>query len=289
MKRRATIVGLIGFVISVVSALLLWFLYLAWVGEIQPVLVNAVGASMTALATIGLVVLTAWYANSTRRLLKSSQAQVEVMQASYAPVLDIQIEPESNYLQLAITNRGEGTATNIRLIVEIEAEDQIYQYIGKIARPLPSGETISGASPRVTSTPIEKNPNGRYLYLQPRFRYESTLAALPELLHQLGEEDQDRAYLKIIATSEDVINEKEYEFTPLERKLLSTDFKHFESSWRRTNTIHAGTLTVTHSPESIQDYFQLVIRKGKNIIGRSNNDNEIDKTVFEEDIEVNIE
>lgn len=288
MKRRTIVAALAGLGLLVGTTLLLsWFLYRARVGNLQPPFVNAVGAAITAVATLVLAVLTAWYANSTRRLLETSQAQVSVMRASYAPVIDVEVDPASDHLQLSVTNRGEGTATNVTLHITIEAGTRVFRYIGYISRPIRPGEHVSGTSPRAEVTLGSMNRDEGLLNVVPVFQFDSETLPLSDLLDQLAD-DHDIANLQFRVACNDVIGEKEYSFTPLENRALSANADSIEGAWNRAAT--AGTITVTAPPpESLREYISSAVGKGRQLFGQSDGEAEKRTSSYEENIEPSIQ
>lgn len=273
MKTRTIVAVLTGLGLPIgVTLLLSWFLYQAWVGDLQPPFVNAVGAAITAIATLVLAALTAWYATSTRRLLETSQAQVSVMRVSYAPVIDVKVDPASDHLQLSVTNRGEGTATNVTLYITIDAGTRVFRYIGHITRPIRPGEQVSGMSPRAEVTLGSMSGDAGLLNVVPVFQVDSETMPLLDLLDRLAD-DHGVVSLQLRVTCNDVIGEKEYPFTPLEKKALSADADSIEAAWNRAAT--AGTITVTAPPpESLCEHIRRSVRKGRRLLGRSNGEKE---------------
>jgi len=74
----------------------------------------------SSLATLSLVVLTAWYAYSTSQLIDVNQQQTEAARASFMPALDVEYEEiEDNKLHLTIRNRGQGVARNVSILFSV--------------------------------------------------------------------------------------------------------------------------------------------------------------------------
>lgn len=88
-------------------------------------------SGVTGLATILLVLVTVIYTLNT-------QEQARATRASYAPSLDLNVYPKSDYLAFDVTNRGEGVARNI--ILRVQVGD--YEYNGHVTDSLSPGERL---------------------------------------------------------------------------------------------------------------------------------------------------
>lgn len=279
--------AVIGFVAGVVS-LLAWFIYQAWLGNLPLGFVNALGAGITAIATLILAVLTAVYVYTTRGMLEVSQSQVSAMRASYAPVIDVTVDPKPQQLELRVTNRGRGTATNTSIMVSLEAGDRGFRYVGRISRPIGEGEKVAGVSPRAKGTAMESRSveEMESLLLAPTLRAGSEVHTLPDLLTVLDEEDGTYTRLDLTVSCTDVIEEREYNFKPLEDKALSTESANLQAAFR---SVAAGTITIRGPPpDSLRDYFDLGYRRVRGLFEREEDEEEIDVSTYREDLEVTI-
>lgn len=114
MKRNKSIqfTLLFGVIVLSLAIVSLWSLFQAYqTAKYSPALASAV-------ATFTLVVITAWYAWSTRKLLGATQNQTEATRASFAPHLDARLQSRGpDFFSVDLVNRGQGVATDI----EIEA------------------------------------------------------------------------------------------------------------------------------------------------------------------------
>lgn len=102
------------------------------------------------LATFTLVVITAWYARSTARLLEKTEKQTEATRAAYAPKIDSSFTWKENTIELGISNRGTGVAKDIRVIVDVfttemgvESVGERYRYIAHFQQSLPPQKTLT--------------------------------------------------------------------------------------------------------------------------------------------------
>lgn len=266
-----------------------WFVYQAWVGNLPPSIVNAVGAGITAVATVVLAGLTAIYVLITRGLLETSQAQVSAMRASYAPVIDVTVDPAPQHLELSVRNTGQGTATNVSITVDVETVEQVFRYVGRISRPIGTGEAVAGVSARAQRSAIEPMSTEELetLYVAPAFQVDSELHMLPELLELLADGGDRHPRLQLRVTCTDVIEEREYSFTLLEEKPLSTEAGNLQGAFGRV--MIAGTATVVAPPpESVRDYIELAYRRVRELSEWTDTEEEKPVSTHGEDLEVSI-
>lgn len=99
-----------------------------WLTEAAP--------GLGALATLLLVL---YYA----RLYRETREQTKATKASYAPSLDTKLEIEDDELLLTIANRGEGSAKNIGLGLEITANDETTGYLADFQTTLQPGMALA--------------------------------------------------------------------------------------------------------------------------------------------------
>lgn len=114
-EQRIAFLLLFGGTVLALAIGSLWSLYQAYqTAQYSPAFASAV-------ATFTLVVITAWYAWSTRKLLGATQAQTEATRASFAPHLDARLHSRGpDFFSVDLVNRGQGVAT------DIEVEARIY-------------------------------------------------------------------------------------------------------------------------------------------------------------------
>lgn len=104
-------------------------------------------AVATAAATFALVVITAWYAYSTRELLGVTREQTEATRASYAPYLELPGWPygvreavNPNGFELSVVNRGLGVGKNVELRVTVSTGGRTFHYRGVADKSLREGK-----------------------------------------------------------------------------------------------------------------------------------------------------
>ncbi|WP_156184205.1 hypothetical protein [Halostagnicola sp. A56] len=85
------------------------------------------------------LILVLYYA----RLYRETREQTKATQASYAPSLDTKFEIEDNELFLTIANRGEGSAKNISLEVEVTANKETTGYLADFQTTLQPGMALA--------------------------------------------------------------------------------------------------------------------------------------------------
>ena len=134
-------------------------------------------------STVVLVVITAWYARSTHKLLKVTDAQTKATKATYAPKIDSDIEWDDNRISLDISNRGLGVAKDIEIEVSLFTNEMgkhesgdAYRYIAHLKESLPPGKKI-----------VSDN-NDNSITLEPRFFVEK---ADPELRDYVSRHGHD--------------------------------------------------------------------------------------------------
>jgi hypothetical protein len=142
MSRLAS-VFVIG-VLLVIAGVTVFFTYIGRIGE---VVASTIG-------TFTLVAITAWYAWSTRRLLRVTQDQTEATRASFAPHIDARLSSRgSDFFSVDLVNRGHGVATNIEIQTRVYVDprsaitpDRIpgkyYEFVVHVNQSLPSGSSL---------------------------------------------------------------------------------------------------------------------------------------------------
>jgi hypothetical protein len=104
-------------------------------------------AVASAAATFALVVITAWYAYSTRELLGVTREQTEATRASYAPYLELPGWPygvreavNPNGFKLSVVNRGLGVGKNVELHATVSTAGREFRYRGVADKSLREGK-----------------------------------------------------------------------------------------------------------------------------------------------------
>lgn len=142
--------------------------------------------TVSAISTVVLVLITAWYARSTHRMLNATNLQTKATRAAYAPNLDVKIVDwiEDGFI-LNICNRGLGTAKDVRIEVSLfDSEDgaygagEAYRYIGYIQQSIPPEKSL--VSP----------PEERLFEVYPRF-FTSLVDVKLSDFHKVTKNNQD--------------------------------------------------------------------------------------------------
>lgn len=124
----------------------LWSLYQAYqTSQYSPTFASA-------FATFTLVVITAWYAWSTRKLLGATQAQTEATRASFAPHLDARLHSRGpDFFTVDLVNRGQGVATDVEVEARIYTEQlgdfsvgDRYRFKAHVIPSLPPNTSLGG-------------------------------------------------------------------------------------------------------------------------------------------------
>jgi len=158
-----------------------------WFTEFLPAL-EGIGS----LATLGLVILYYY-------LFRETQEQTHALQAAHTPVLDVRHNIGENDLLVSITNRGVGTATNVKLRIKITSDDQIYEYEGKLPSLRP-GQTYQEDTDDISSSAL-RNP----FKVAPTFDLGKETVCISELLDHLKKESTDNCWVQVYVEYTDVI------------------------------------------------------------------------------------
>jgi hypothetical protein len=107
-------------------------------------------AVASAATTFALVVITAWYAYSTRELLGVTREQAEATRASYAPYLELPGWPygvretvNPNGFKLSVVNRGLGVGKNVEVHATVSASGREFRYRGVVDKSLREGKYVN--------------------------------------------------------------------------------------------------------------------------------------------------
>jgi len=83
------------------------------------------------IATLGLVVVTIWYARSTGKLTNLTQEQIKATKMGYAPNLNVEIDLQEDNLVAEIENTGNGPARSLTIDFDVIHNQTAYRYRAK--------------------------------------------------------------------------------------------------------------------------------------------------------------
>lgn len=136
--------------------------------------------SLGGIATVGLGIL--YYF-----LYRETQEQTQATRASYAPSLDVEVDKYSNYIDLDITNNGEGTAKNIEITMEIVGDYGEFGYTSNIDKSLKPRRSVVYPKPRHSSGGPLK------FKFEPEFRTEAPKTRFQRLRRKLPSRISDKS------------------------------------------------------------------------------------------------
>lgn len=115
------------------------------------------------IATLGLVLITIWYAWSTGKLTDLTKSQIEATRATYAPNINVSIDFVGDNLEAEIENTGNGPAKSLILDFDIVHGETIYRYRAEFESDLEASSAI-------------QSPNETKVMLTPKFRVQKVEA-----------------------------------------------------------------------------------------------------------------
>ncbi|WP_435097359.1 hypothetical protein [Halarchaeum sp. P4] len=160
MRKRAS--QLVLLLVVVMVTIILWSVYKSYQST------GFTSSLASTLSTLALVLLTGWYAYSTKELLKINENQVEAARATYMPALDARYEYDDGEISLEVRNRGQGVARNVSILISIVGRG-IDTYKLKLSESLPPQYSYH-------------TPEGDTVVFRPKFYTEYTDKPLGELL-----------------------------------------------------------------------------------------------------------
>lgn len=140
-------------------------------------------AFASAVGTLTLVIITGWYAWSTRKLLGATQAQTKATRASFAPHIDARLHSRGpDFFAVDLVNSGHGLATDIEIEARIYTEKsglhsmgKRYRYVCHINPSLPPGTGLGGG-------------RGKGVQIKPNFFTEVSDKTINEVLDDPSED-----------------------------------------------------------------------------------------------------